>query len=283
VRQDTFDGHATALDRLATLVEGPGPLDLVAAGLVVASEEYPDLDVGAERRRVDDLGQDAAERISDLSNPFARLDALRVFLFEDLGFRGNDEDYYDPRNSFLNEVIKRRLGIPLSLSILYIEVARAAGLDARGVGLPGHFVVRVDDGGRRLLIDPYHGGGVITEEDCRQLVARSTGRPGLFRPDLLEGVGPTEMLGRLLRNLKRIYLAREDHRRALAVVDKLRRVFPDESTELRDRGFLLAHLDRHEAAVADLEAYLALHPHAPDANAVRGRISWLRRRISQLN
>ena len=283
MEQSTSDSPTPALSRLAALVEEPGPLDVLAAGLVVASEEYPDLDVRAERRQVDELGREASDRIGELTNPFARLDALRAFLFEELGFRGNEQDYYDPRNSFLNEVVKRRLGIPLSLSIVYIEVARGAGIEARGVGLPGHFVVRVDDGGRRLLVDPYHGGAVITEEDCRQLVSKATGRPGLYSPDLLDGVGPTEMLGRLLRNLKRIYLAQEDHRRALAAVEKLRRVFPDEATELRDRGFLLAHLDRHAAAVSDLETYLNLHPHAPDANAVRGRISWLRRRIIELN
>jgi len=283
VEQSTSDRHAGALKRLAALIERPEPLDVVTAGLVVASEEYPDLDIPTERLRVEALGKEASARIGALSNPFARLDALRTYLFEELGFRGNDQDYYDPRNSFLNEVLHRRLGIPLSLSILYIEVARGAGLEARGVGLPGHFVVRVDDDGRRLLVDPYRGGAVISEEDCRQLVSRATGRPDLYSPDLLEGVGPREILGRLLRNLKRIYLAQEDHRRALAVVEKLRRVFPDEATELRDRGFLLAHLDRHGAAVADLETYISLHPHAPDANAVRGRVVWLRRRIIELN
>jgi len=281
VEQSTSDRHAGALQRLITLIERPEPLDVVAAGLVIASEEYPDLDIPAERLRVEALGKEASTRIEGLSNPFARLDALRTYLFEELGFRGNHQNYYDPMNSFLNEVLHRRLGIPLSLSILYIEIARGAGLEARGVGLPGHFVVRVDDDGRRLLVDPYHGGTVITEEDCRELVSRATGRPGLYTPGLLDGVGPKEILGRLLRNLKRIYLAQEDHGRALAVVEKLRGVFPDEATELRDRGFLLAHLERHDAAVADLETYLSLHPHAPDANAVRGRVVWLRRRITE--
>lgn len=281
MEQSTSDRHAGALQRLIALIERPEPLDVVTAGLVIASEEYPDLDIQAERLRVEALGKEASTRLEGLSNPFARLDALRTYLFEELGFRGNHQNYYDPRNSFINEVLHRRLGIPLSLSILYIEIARGAGLEARGVGLPGHFVVRVDDDGRRLLVDPYHGGTVITEEDCRELVCRATGRPGLYGPGLLDGVGAKEILGRLLRNLKRIYLAQEDHRRALAVVEKLRRVFPDEATELRDRGFLLAHLERHAAAVADLETYLSLHPHAPDANAVRGRVVWLRRRITE--
>jgi len=268
---------------LADLLRASTPLDIVDAALVVAAEEYPDLDLDAERHRVQQLGTEAARRIRDLSNPFARVDALRHYLYEELGFRGNNDDYYDPRNSFLNEVVDRRTGIPLTLSILYVAIARRAGMDARGVGLPGHFVTRIDDGGRRLLVDPFHGGGVISEEDCRRLVARATGRPALFRPEALEGASATEMLGRLLRNLKRIYLAREDHRRALSAVERLRLVFPNEPTELRDRGFLLAHLDLHGAAIDDLETYLSLRPHAPDANAVRGRISWLRRRITEFN
>jgi regulator of sirC expression with transglutaminase-like and TPR domain len=255
----------------------------VDAALVVAAEEYPALDLGAERLRVERLGAEAARRVRDLSNPFARVDALRSYFHGDLGFRGNNDDYYDPRNSFLNEVVERRIGIPLTLSILYVAVARRAGMDARGVGLPGHFVARIDDGGRRILVDPFHDCSVISEEDCRRLVERATGRPGLFRPEALAGASAREMLGRLLRNLKRIYLARDDHRRALSAVERLRLVFPDEPTELRDRGLLLAHLDLHGAAIGDLETYLSLRPDAPDASAVRGRISWLRRRITQFN
>src|SRR5262249_55031333 len=130
-----------------------------------------------------------------------------AFLFDELSFRGNGEQYDDPRNSFLNEVLTRKLGIPITLSIVYMEVARMAGIEAQGVGLPGHFVVRIQEQGRTLMIDPYHGGNVITEEDCRDLVVRTTGRASLFRRDILEGTSSRVMLVRLLLNLKRIYLA----------------------------------------------------------------------------
>lgn len=269
--------------RFAALLRKGETPDIVEAALLAAAEEYPGLDPGRERTRIDRLGRELRRRVATLENPFARLDALRVYMFEELGFRGNEDEYYDPRNSFLNEVLDRRTGIPLTLSILYMEIARHAGFETRGVGLPGHFVVRVDEDGRRILVDPFHRGEVITEEDCRELVRRATGRPSLYRPELLEGVSAREMLGRLLRNLKRIYLARDDHERALGAVERLLLVFPEESTELRDRGFLLAHLDRHGAAMTDLEAYLAQTPHAPDAAAVRGRIAWLRRRIGNTN
>jgi regulator of sirC expression with transglutaminase-like and TPR domain len=162
-----------------------------------------------------------------------------------------------------------------------MEVARGAGFEALGVGLPGHFVVRLDYEDRRLLVDPFRQGEVITEEDCRDLVTRSTGRPALFRRDLLEGTTPVAMLIRLLENLKRIYLAQRDYDRALAAVDRLLLAAPDEPSELRDRGFVLAHLGQTGAALADLEAYLVLHPGAPDADAVRDRVAWLQRRHSK--
>jgi regulator of sirC expression with transglutaminase-like and TPR domain len=219
--------------------------------------------------------------VSRFENPFARLDALRVFLFDELGFKGNVDHYDDPRNSFLDDVLERKLGIPLTLSLLVIEVARRAGLEAEGVGLPGHFIVRVNEGGRRLLIDPFHGGHIITVEDCKDLVVRTTGRASLFRKDSLDTATPRAMLTRLLLNLKRIHLAQGDYIRALAVVERLLVVAPGDAKEIRDRGLLLAHLGQSGAAMQDLESYLALAPGAPDADSVRGRLAWVRRRAGE--
>ncbi|HUC44053.1 MAG TPA: transglutaminase-like domain-containing protein, partial [Candidatus Sulfotelmatobacter sp.] len=172
--------HARAArTRLGELLLAPGPLPLVEATLLVAAEEYPELDVMAPMARVEAIGTEAARRVAGVTNPFARLDAVRALLFEDIGFRGNVEQYDDPRNSYLNEVLDRKLGIPLTLSILAIEVSRRAGLEAVGVGLPGHFIVRIVEQGRNLLIDPFHGGQIVTVEDCRDLVVRTTGRASL--------------------------------------------------------------------------------------------------------
>jgi regulator of sirC expression with transglutaminase-like and TPR domain len=269
--------------RFDALVRGKEGFDMLEACLLVAAEAHPGLDVAAESARVDAMGREALRRVETLSNVFARIDGLRALLFEDLGFRGNADQYDDPRNSFLNEVLNRRVGIPVTLSILYVEVARRARLLAQGVALPGHFVVRVGDETRTVLVDPFHGGDVITEDDCRDLTARTTGRASLFRRDMLEGTSDATILVRLLHNLKRIYLAREDYPRAHAAVERLLLVAPDDYREIRDRGFLHAHLGRTDAAVADLEAYLTLAPRAPDAEAIRGRLAWLVRKMSEIS
>ena len=264
--------------RLTAHLASPGTLPLLEAVLEIAAEEHETMDVLAQIARVETIGAGAKERVAGLTNPFARLDALRVLLFDELGFKGNVENYDDPRNSYLDDVLERKLGIPLTLSILVIEVARRAGIPAEGVGLPGHFVVRVEEFGRRLLIDPFHGGHIITIEDCRDLVVRTTGRASLFRKDSLDAATPRAMLTRLLLNLKRIHLAHGDYIRALAIVERLLAVAPGDAKEIRDRGLLLAHLGQSGAAVHDLECYLALAPGAPDVESVRGRLAWIRRR-----
>jgi len=242
----------------------------------VAAEEYPDLDVGREIQRIRLICAAGAERVDGLTNPFARLDELRVYLFEDLGFRGNYDAYDDPGNSFLNDVLDRRTGIPLTLSMLFMEQARAAGFEAFGVALPGHFVTRVRYDNRSILVDPYHGGHVVTVEDCRQLVARSTGRPSLFRETHLDGVPGTTILKRLLLNLKQVYVSSADFARALSAVERLLLISPGDPNQLRDRGLIKAHLGRPGPAIVDLERYLTLVPDAPDLKTVEGRLVWLR-------
>jgi regulator of sirC expression with transglutaminase-like and TPR domain len=269
--------------RLAALLSSPGPLALLEATLQIAAEEHESIDVFEQIARVETIGEEARSRIARVSNPFARLDALRGLLFDELGFKGNVEQYDDPRNSYFDDVLERKLGIPLTLSILVIEVGRRAGLAAEGVGLPGHFIVRIEQDGRRLLIDPFHGGQVVTVEDCKELVVRTTGRPSLFRKDSLDAATPRAMLTRLLLNLKRIHLAQGDYIRALAVVERLLVIAPADAKEVRDRGLLLAHLGQSGAAMADLESYLALAPGAPDVESVRGRLAWIRKRAAETN
>jgi regulator of sirC expression with transglutaminase-like and TPR domain len=240
------------------------------------------MDVLTQIGRVMTIAGAARERVAEHDNPFARLEALRALLFDEIGLKGNVDQYDDPRNSYLDDVLDRKLGIPLSLSILTIEVARGAGMVADGIGLPGHFVVRIDEQGRQLFIDPFHGGHVITIEDCKDLVVRTTGRASLFRKDSLEVASPRAMLNRLLMNLKRIHLAQGDYNAALGVVERLLIVAPGDAKEIRDRGLLLAHLGRPDAAVQDLESYLALVPQAPDADSVRGRLAWILRKMGPI-
>ena len=271
-----------ARQRLARLLENEA-LDIVEAALLVAAEEYPDLDVDRELGRIRLIAAEGARRVHTLSNPFARLDGLRVYLYEELGFKGNTDEYSDPRNCFLNQVLDRRLGIPLTLSILFNEVANSSGFEAFGVALPGHFVSRVHDDGRDILVDTFHGGEVITEEDCKQLVARTTGRPSLFRREMLSGSDERGMLARLLLNVKHMYVERGEYARALAAVERLLMLKPGDAKEVRDRGFLQARMGRTDAAIVDLEAYLTHSPDAPDKDSVQGRVAWLKRRQAELN
>lgn len=268
---------------LARLLAGGADFDLVEAALWVAAEEYPELDVDRELGRVRLISAEGARRVNGQANPFARLDGLRVYLFEELGFRGNIDEYNDPKNCYLNEVLDRRLGVPLTLSILFNAVAEAAGFETRGIGLPGHFVSGVTWDGRFLLVDPFHGGQVVSEEDCRQLVARTTGKPSLFRRTVFQGTDARSTLARLLVNLKHMYVESGEYARALAAVERLLLVTPDSPKEIRDRGFLQAHLGRAGAAIVDLEAYLARWPDAPDKERIEGRVAWLRRRQSETN
>ena len=269
--------------RLEAMLREQPTFDLLEAAMLIAAEEYPELDIDHELQRVRLIAAEGARRVFEENNPFARLDGLRHYLFDELGFRGNVDNYNDPINCYLNEVMNRREGIPLTLSILFMELARAAGFEAFGVGLPGHFVVRVRWQDRDLLVDPYHGGAVISEEDCRELVGRTTGRPSLFRRQLLDGSSERQMLSRLLLNLKHIHLEQQDYARALGVVDRLILLNPTDTGEIRDRGLLKAHLGRPGAAIADLETYLARQPKASDAESVRGRVSWLRRKLTDLS
>jgi regulator of sirC expression with transglutaminase-like and TPR domain len=272
-----------ARQSLARLLSGKGSFDLVEAALWIAYEEYDDLDVEREAGRLRILAAEGARRVVGMENPFARLDGVQRYFADDLGFHGNAGDYDDPRNSYLNEVLDRRVGIPLTLSLVFMELARAAGFETIGVGLPGHFVARVTYGERTILVDPYHGAQVISEEDCRQLVRRCTGRSSLFRRELLRGVPEWAMLRRLLLNLKHTHVSRNDYARALSIVERLILLQPADSKEIRDMGFLKAHLGRPGAAIVDLETYLSLDPGAPDRESVQGRLVWLRRKLSETN
>ncbi len=251
--------------------------------MLLAAEEYPLLDTEGEHTRLRTLCRNAALRAAPYSNPFARHDALNEFIFGELGFRGNRSDYEDPRNSYFNDVMDRRLGIPITLSLIYREAAREAGFVTRGVGLPGHYVLSLSYDNRQFLVDPFHQGRVITFEDCRELVLRATGRATLYHPNQITESSDRASMQRLLLNLKRAYLARGRHDKALDCVERLRLIDPEDPHELRDHGFLHAHLGHSDAAVRSLESYLVQHPEATDAASVRGRLAWLKRRLSETN
>jgi regulator of sirC expression with transglutaminase-like and TPR domain len=259
-----------------------GRLDLAAAALLIARLEYPDLDVPRYLNRLDAMGADLRQRLPEDADACTRLAMLCRYLFEEEGFHGNAEEYYDPRNSFLNDVIDRRTGIPITLSAVFMEIARRAGVLACGVGLPGHFIVRVDQGEGRVLVDPFHGGAFLTEEDCQRRLDRVYGGRMQLRPEHLAPCTQRQILVRMLSNLKAIYLKADDYTHALGVLELLLVVTSDPE-QVRDRGLLYATLDCYSLAVTDLTRYLARVPGAADAESVRGTLEEMRTKAARLN
>ena len=258
-------------------------VNLAEAALLVAAEEYADLDVRGYLVRLDEMGYALRQRLEEEPRPERAVMALNRYMFQELGFRGNTEQYYDARNSYLNEVLDRRTGIPLSLCTVYMEVARRGGLEVEGVGLPGHFVVRVHTPARPLLVDPFHGGTLLTEKDCQERLDRIFNSKVKLEPKMLRACKRKDMLERMLRNLKAIYLRDQDTDRALRVVDLIVRIQPGSAEDLRDRGVLYASLDCYGFAARDLESYLALAPQAKDAEDLAARVAVLRMKASRLN
>jgi regulator of sirC expression with transglutaminase-like and TPR domain len=269
--------------RFAALVAAPDDaLDLGYAALWLAAEEYPGLDVEAYASRFDALAGAVAARPLPAPPPYGRLLVLNAYLFDELGFRGNTADYYDPRNSFLNEVLDRRTGIPITLAVVYLEVGWRLELPLAGVGMPGHFLVGYypPDAPPRYL-DVFAGGLVLDRAACAARL-RAQFRGFVPRDEHFAPVSKRQILARMLTNLKQVYAERGDWERALAAIERLLLVQPGALGELRDRG--LVHLQRGDlrAARRDLRRYLDLAPRAPDATAVEQALAhadnlWARR------
>jgi regulator of sirC expression with transglutaminase-like and TPR domain len=257
-------------------------LDLAVGALLIARDFYPHLDTTAQHRALDEL---AAPIDSVAGEPAAvQADAVGAHLYGRCGFRGNEEDYYDPRNSFLNEVLQRRLGIPITLAVVYAAVARRAGVCAQGVSFPGHFLVRIDapGGSEPVIFDPFHGRR-MTHESVEALVEKMLGSTFGFDDALLEPTPTRLVLMRMLRNLQAIYLKRRDWQSLLLVLSRMLELRPDSLAERRDRGVIAARLGAVEAARSDLEQYLESAPGAQDADVVRRMVIELRGRPTQPN
>jgi regulator of sirC expression with transglutaminase-like and TPR domain len=266
----------------AAVNRSDGDVDLATSALLIARLEYPDLEPKTYLRRLDDMARTIHSRLDEGADPQTRLAALCVYMFEEENFRGNNEEYYDPRNSFLNDVLDRRMGIPITLSTVFIEVGQRTGLEVTGVGLPGHFIVRVRDDRGDVLVDPFHGGALLTEDDCQKRLDRISGGKMRLRPQHLAPCSRRQMLARMLSNLKGIYVKSNDHMRALGVMDLLLTITADPE-QVRDRGLLYASLDCYALAAADLALYLDRAPSARDADTVRGTLDDMRVRASRVN
>jgi regulator of sirC expression with transglutaminase-like and TPR domain len=260
-------------------------IDLGHASLLIAREEYPDLDVGRYLSRLDGMAADIAPRLKEGEGPRSRVAHLNRLMFEEMGFQGNREEYFDPRNSFLNDVLDRRIGIPISLSTVYLEVGRRIGCPLAGVAFPGHFLVRL--GGvsesSEILIDPFNRGRLMTEEDCRALLLEMYKGQLEYRPEFLRRARNREILERMLNNLKGIYQQRRDFHMALKIQQLLLCIEPDRPDAIRDRGLIHYRLALIAEAAADLDRYLSLAPEAPDAPQIRTRLDEMKRLVPQMN
>ncbi len=258
--------------------------DLARAALAIARIAYPDLDPAPYLRQLDDLAAAVRPRLYPQASPEAAVTELAGYLFGECGFRGNQEEYYDPRNSYLNDVLERRTGIPITLSLVLIETGARLGLGIEGVGFPGHFLVRVAGSRGPLPLDPFFGGRAIGE---RELLARYRSFVGSDAPalpsDALATTGTPAILTRMLRNLLRAYLDQKDHAHALAAADLFLVLVPDSADEVRVRGLLYEHLECFGAALGDFRRYLELAPEAPDAERIRERVARLVRIATALH
>jgi regulator of sirC expression with transglutaminase-like and TPR domain len=286
------------VERLVAASNAPGD-GLAAAALVIARLEYPRLDPGPSLRQLDAMGESARLRLErHVSEPgdrsvLARIRVLNEYLFEELRFTGNIERYEDPRNSCLNEVLDRRTGIPLTLSVVYMEVARRASLEVDGINFPGHFLVRCADaerGGRGLIIDPFHEGTLLSEHDCRALLERHAGPDVPFSRTLLTPATRQQILVRMLLNLKRIYVQMRSFPQARVVTELLLALTPSALSELRDRGLLAYHLNDVTGALRDLQTYLRLsgvgevdRETREEHEQIWEHVKMLRRRVAGLN
>ncbi len=257
-------------------------MDLGEAALLIACEEYPDLDVARYLDRLDTLA-DRFRRCGSQGGSDVGVLALNAFLFGEAGFAGNTEAYYDPRNSFLNEVLDRRLGIPITLGMLYMEIARRVGVRVEGIGLPGHFLLRYAGAEGSFYIDAFHRGEFLSAEDCRLRFREVNERDLAFRPEFLEPVTKRQMLTRMLCNLKGIYIQAGEWCRAVSATERLLLLNPEASGEMRDRGLLYFRLECFRNALRDLEAYLEREPMAADAPQVRGHLEALRKLVGMIN
>ena len=272
-----------AARELAAAVSRPDPqIDLTRAALIIAKSEYPTLDVPAYLDRLDALAR-RARTSGAIGDPLGQLHRLRECLFEEEGFSGNSEDYADPRNSYLNDVLDRRLGIPITLSLVLIEVGRRVGLQMEGIGLPGHFITGARVDGEQVLLDPFNRGAILTADGCSEVVARALGQPVELGAEHFAPVTKRQFLTRMLNNLKVSYWRREQWDKVVPVIDRLLILDPEAGGELRDRGFALSNQGEVARGLADWERYLTDFPNALDHEQVKGQLRRVRHRMARLN
>lgn len=272
--------HSPEFERL---LQHDPDADLVRIGLEIARDAYPGLDPDPYLARLEGLVTRARERLAAIDKPRHVLGQVNWVLFVEEGYEGNVQDYYDPRNSYLNEVMDRKRGIPISLSVLYLWLASRLGLQISGVNLPAHFMLRVGKGAEAVFVDPFHSGAILDRDGCRKLVARLLGKEVPISDAQLAPCRPSQIVSRMLRNLKSVYLHNQDYLAAIPVQRRLAALLDDDPDEQRDLGMLFLRADRPGEAVAPLQAYLEATPSRPDSEHVDALLRAARRDVALRN
>ena len=227
--------------------------------------EYHDLDISKNVEKINEVGKSLLSKISEIKNPTYLISMLNEHLFDELGFRGAEEDYYDPSNSFLNVVFDKKTGIPITLSIIYAEVAKSIGLDLQIIGFPGHVIVKYKE---EIILDPFYSGRLLTIEDLEEILTRNFGEVVEFVPEYLNEATTEQLLARLLRNLKNAYTQSYAYDNAMKCTDMILGMRPESPEEIRDKGILEERLLRYDKALPLLNKYLELEPEADDVDFI---------------
>lgn len=268
-------------ERLKALVKGPdGDLDLAEGALLIAKQTYPDLDVACYLDKIEQLATNVRAGLGKVSSTTDVICRLNHYLFTEEGFVGNRENYYDPRNAFLNDVLDRKLGVPITLSILYMEIGRRLGLPLKGVSFPGHFLVKMPTQSGEIVLDPFSGGIPLNAEDLRNQLTFAYGQQhwlGVSMERMLMPAGKREILVRMLRNLKSIYMQQENWSKALPLADTILAILPTHPLEVKDLAAIYEKLGYTKGALKNYQLYLQLLPSADDVREVRQRIDDLAR------
>lgn len=270
-----------AILELSRLAESPdaddanGDFDLALGALLIASTDAPEVDFDGALDNLDRMAAAAQSRVPTDGNELQQLNAITDLLFGVIGFTGNRDDYYDPRNSYLNHVLERRLGIPITLSLLCIEVGRRAGVPVLGIGMPGHFLIRHRDE-PNFFVDAFNGGLLLSQDECGALMREAAGDAVRLEAHHLNPVTPREILARMLRNLKAVYWDREEFDRCISTIGALMAVLPDRPEEQRDRGVVHLKAGNHRESAEDFAAYIEAAPNAEDVDTVRNALTRLR-------
>jgi regulator of sirC expression with transglutaminase-like and TPR domain len=259
-------------------------IDLLTSALTIAKLEYPELEVSQYRERVTTLADRVKERASRSTDSLEVLGVINEVLYGDEGFRGNVSDYYDPKNSFFNDVLDRKLGIPITLSVLYMEVARRAGVPVFGVGMPGHFLLKFYEiDGRELFLDAYNSGHLLSPEDCQEKLTEIYNGQIPLDAKFLTPVGKRQILTRMLNNLRSIYMTNRLLKKALAVIDLILVIYPRSSDDVKQRAMLRYQLGFLHGAADELDEYVKMAPEASDADEMKQTAMAIRRTIALMN